>query len=80
MKLRELSKIEDALEAVSDGKFSVDGHDIGSGAVNVYLYAEDSKVNLSIAAVVRLFEQGKLPKGMRIGRAIYEDADRRTRP
>ena len=78
MNLRELSKIEDALEAVSDGKFSVDGHDIGSGTVNVFLYAEDARVNSSIAAVIRLFEQGKLPKGMRIGRAIYENAERRN--
>ena len=73
MDLREIYKIEDALEAVSGGKYSVDGHDVGSGTVNVFLYAEDSKVDLAISTIVRFFEQGKLPKGMRIGRAIYED-------
>jgi len=70
---REIYKIEDALEVVSGGKYSVDGHDVGSGTVNVFLYAEDSKVDLAISTIVRFFEQGKLPKGMRIGRAIYED-------
>jgi hypothetical protein len=78
MQLREVHKIEDALEAVSAGKYFVDGHDIGSGTVNVFLYAEDSKVDSAIAAVVRFFEQGKLPKGMRIGRAIYEDEKRKN--
>jgi len=42
-------------------------------AAHVFLYAEDSKVDLAIATIVRSFEQGKLPEGMRIGRAIYED-------
>jgi len=73
MGLQEIHKIEDALEVVSGGKYSVDGHDVGSGTVNVFLYAEDSKVDLAISTIVRFFEQGKLPKGMRIGRAIYED-------
>jgi hypothetical protein len=40
--LREIYKIEDALEAVSHGEYFVDGHDSGSGTVNVFLYAEDS--------------------------------------
>ena len=78
MDSREIYKIEDALEAVSGGKYSVDGHDVGSGTVNVFLYAEDSKVDLAISTIVRFFEQGKLPKGMRIGRAIYENEKRRN--
>jgi len=57
---------------------SLDGHDVGSGAVNVFLYAEDSKVDIAISTVVHFFEQGKLPKGMRIGRAIYEDEKRKN--
>src|SRR5262249_35512788 len=76
MDLQEIYKIEDALEAVSSGKYEVDGHDVGSGTVNVFLYAEDSKVDSVIAAVILFFERGKLPKGMRIGRAIYEDEKR----
>jgi hypothetical protein len=74
--LQEIHKIEDALEAVSGGEYSVDGHDVGSGAVNVFLYAEDAKVDSAIATVVRFFKLGKLPQGMRIGRAIYEDEKR----
>jgi hypothetical protein len=73
MGLQEIYKIEDSLEAVSRGEYFVDGHDIGSGTVNVFLYAEDSKFNSAITLVIRFFEQGKLPKGMRIGRAIYAD-------
>ncbi len=78
MELREIYKIENALESVSDGKYFVDGHDVGSGTVNVFLYAEDSKVDAAIAVVVSFFEQGKLVQGMRIGRAIYEDEKRRN--
>ena len=44
----------------------------------MFLYAEDSKVDAAIAVVIRFFEQGKLPRGMRIGRAIYEDKERRN--
>ena len=76
--LREVHKIEDALEVVSSGEYTVDGHDVGSGAVNVFLYAEDSRVDSAISVVIRFFERGKLPKGMRIGRAIYEDERRRN--
>jgi hypothetical protein len=77
MELREVHKIEDTLEALGNGSYSVDGHDIGSGTVNVFLYAEDSKVDAAIAVVIRFFEQGKLPKGMQIGRAIYADQKRK---
>jgi len=73
MGLRDIGKVEDALESVSSGRFIVDGHDVGGGTVNVSLYADDSNVDAAIALVIRLFEQGKLPKEMRIGRAIYED-------
>ena len=76
MDLRQVHQIEDALETVSSGEYVVDGHDVGSGAVNVFLYAEDSRIDSAIAVVVGFFEQGKLPKGMRIGRAIYSDAKR----
>jgi len=78
MNLREIYGIEDALEAASGGQYFVDGHDAGSGTVNVFLYAEDSMVDLAIATIVCFFEQGKLPKGMRIGRAIYEDEKRKN--
>jgi hypothetical protein len=78
MELGEIYKIEEGLETVSSEKYFVDGHDVGSGTVNVFLYPEDSEVDSAIAVVVRFFEQGKLPKGMRIGRAIYEDEKRRN--
>jgi hypothetical protein len=66
------------LEAVSRGEYVVDGHDVGSGTLNVFIYAEDSKVNSAITLVIRFFEQGKLPTGMRIGRAIYADEQRKN--
>jgi Cu/Ag efflux pump CusA len=78
MDLRDIYKVEDALERVSNGMYVVDGHDVGGGTVNVFLYAEDSDVDAAVAVVIRFFEQGKLPKGMRIGRAIYEDEKRRN--
>jgi hypothetical protein len=77
MDFRDIEKVEDALESVSSGRFIVDGHDVGSGTINVFLYAEDSRVDAAIAIVTRLFEQGKLPPAMRIGRAVYEDERRR---
>jgi hypothetical protein len=78
MDFRDIEKIEEALESVSSGRFIVDGHDLGSGTMNVFLYAEDSEVDAAIAVVTRLFEQGKLPPEMRIGRAVYEDEKRRN--
>jgi hypothetical protein len=62
MDLREIYKIEDALEAVSGGRYSVDGHDVGSGKVNVFLYAEDSKVDLAISTIVGFFDKASYPK------------------
>ena len=31
IELRDIEKVEDALESVSNGKYFVDGHDVGSG-------------------------------------------------
>jgi hypothetical protein len=76
--LQQIHKLEDALEAASSGQYVVDGHDVGGGVVNVFLYAEDSRVDSAIAVVIRFFERGSLPKGMRIGRAIYEDEQRKN--
>src|SRR5262245_51276681 len=70
--LEEIYKVEEALETVSGGVYLVDGHDVGSGTVNVFLYADDAKVDAAIALVVRFFEQGRLPKRMRVGRAVYQ--------
>lgn len=73
----QLFSMEDALKNASSGAFLVDGHDRGSGTTNVFLLAEDAKVNMAITTAIRVFEQGKLPPGMRIGRAIYADEQRR---
>jgi hypothetical protein len=74
--LQKIHQMEDDLEKASGGKYFVDGHDIGSGTLNIFLYAEDAMVDSTIVFVVHLFEQGKLPKGMRLGRAIYDDEKR----
>lgn len=76
LSLDQIHKIEDNLEQLGNGRFFVDGHDVGSGTINVFIYAEDAQVDAAIALIIRYFEQGKLPKGLRIGRAVYEDAKR----
>lgn len=67
--------IEDTLEAESDGLFDVDGHDVGSGTVNVFLYARDPEA--TVGKVRRLYFAGRLRPGMRIGVAEYKDAARK---
>ena len=44
------------------GRYSVDGHDVGSGTVNVFLYAEDSKVDLAIASSSASSSKASCPK------------------
>jgi len=43
--------------------------------LNVFLYAEDAKVDSAIAIVVQFLDKARC---MRIGRAIYEDEKRRN--
>lgn len=70
--------IEAALDEANDGSYFVDGHDMGSGTTNIFLYAEDALADKTVAQAISLFEQKKLPPGMRIGKAIYQDAERRN--
>jgi hypothetical protein len=57
--------IEDTLEAESEGLFEVDGHDLGSGTANVFLYARDA--DAVVGKVLRLYLAGRLRPGMRVG-------------
>lgn len=68
--------VEAVLEQTDDGSYFVDGHDMGSGTTNVFLYAEDDAADGAVAHIISLFEQKKLPAGMRIGKAVYHDAAR----
>lgn len=70
--------VEFTLEEASDGSYFVDGHDMGSGTTNVFLYAEDAAADRTVARIISLFEQKKLPADMRIGKAVYQDAERRN--
>jgi hypothetical protein len=70
--------MESALEAAGRDVYFVDGHDRGSGTTNVFLLVDDGKVEAAIQTAIRAFEQNKLPTGMRIGRAIYEDEQRKN--
>lgn len=40
--LEGLYALEARLARISDGKFDVDGHDIGAGEMNVFILAEDA--------------------------------------
>jgi hypothetical protein len=72
----ELIEIENALIDEAEDLFEVDGHDIGSGTFNVFMYAEDGSVEASIARVIQLFEDGRLSPNMKLGVAVYEDQER----
>ena len=56
--------------------YDSDGNDVGSGTTNFFLYAEDGRVDAVVQSVVLMHQQMLLPDGMRIGVAVYEDADR----
>ena len=71
----------DLLHAQSQDLYVVDSFDVGGGTMNVFLYAEEPEP--AVARVIRLFEEGLLPNGMRIGIAETQADDparRRYRP
>lgn len=72
----DLIAIEDRLERYADGSYDVDGHDIGSGQFNVFMYADDRKIDVAIARIIQLFQDGKLAPGMKLGVAVYVDLTR----
>ena len=55
----------DLLYMRSDDLYAVDSYDLGSGTMNVFLYASDP--DKAVRRVIELFDEGALPKGMRIG-------------
>jgi hypothetical protein len=67
--------IEDTPEAEAEGLFDVDGHDLGSGTANVFLYARDPQA--AVGKVMRLYFARRLRPGMRVGVAEYKDASRK---
>lgn len=71
-----LIPIEDVLIEEEDGIFEVDGHDIGSGTFNVFIYAEDAKVDSAVRHIIDMVERGKIPEGMKLAVAQYLDAER----
>jgi hypothetical protein len=57
--------------------YDSDGNDIGSGTENYYLYADDGKIDAVVQGVITMQKEKVLPGGMRIGVAVYKDANRR---
>lgn len=68
--------LESRLESQSRGLYIVDGHDIGSGTFNVFLFATDPEP--AIRRVIELFEENLLRPNMRVGVADNYSADRRN--
>lgn len=65
---------EEILRAHTNGLYMVDGHDLGSGTANVFLYAIEP--GRAVNKVVELKNQGWLQSDMRIGVAENYNADR----
>jgi hypothetical protein len=71
----------DLLYAQSQNLYVVDSFDLGGGTLNVFLYTGDP--DPAVKRVIELFDQGLLPKGMRVGVAETQGdnpARRRYRP
>jgi hypothetical protein len=65
--------LERRLEQNAGGDYRVDGHDIGAGTANIFLYASDP--DSAVQRVIELHDQGRLQSGMRIGVAENYNAD-----
>jgi hypothetical protein len=61
----DVSAIEDVLEPASESLFEVDGHDAGSGTINIFVVSEN--VDQSVRRIIALAEGGLLRPGVRIG-------------
>ena len=61
----------------SHDAYVVDSFDLGSGTMNVFLYADDP--DKAVQRVEEIFDQGLLPPGMRIGVADTEGTEQSTR-
>ena len=67
----------DLLYKESQDLYVVDSFDLGSGTMNVFLYADDP--DKAVRRVEEIFDQGLLPPGMRIGVADTEGTEQSTR-
>jgi len=71
-----LFAIEEAIIEAEGDLFEVDGHDVGSGTFNVFIYADDGAVDSVVIKLIQLHDDGKIPRGMKLGVANYSDAER----
>ena len=67
----------DLLYMRSNDLYVVDSFDLGSGTMNVFLYADDT--DKAVRQVIAVFEEGLLPPGMRIGVADTQGTEQSTR-
>ena len=71
-----LAAIAERLITSARDTYEVDGHDVGSGTFNVFIYADDAKVDAAIALVIQLCKEGVIPPEMKLGVAVYQDVER----
>jgi hypothetical protein len=57
--------------------YDSDGNDVGGGAENFYIYADDAAADGVVHRLIGMETRKMLPEGMRIGVAVYKDAKRK---
>lgn len=62
-----LIALEDELTELSDGTYDVDGHDVGSGEMNIFIFSEDATATFDMI-------KGHLPSE-HVWRAGFRDID-----
>jgi hypothetical protein len=66
--------IESQIEGACAGICFLDGHDIGSGTYNIFLYSQN--IPETVKRLIELEEAQRIPSGLRIGVAKYKDEER----
>jgi hypothetical protein len=61
--------VDQKLDDESGNLYFDDGNDVGSGTCNIYLYT--ARVDDTIAFLIDLEKKDKIPRGLRIGVAVY---------
>ena len=72
----ELIAIEDQLIEHAANSYDVDGHDVGSGTFNVFMFAADNDVDAAVGRIIQMCKDGVVPPEMKLGVAVYLDPER----
>jgi hypothetical protein len=74
----DLMRVQGALDDdAAKAGYDSDGNDVGGGTENFYLYADDAAADGVVHRLIGLQTRKQLPEGMRIGVAVYKDANRK---